>query len=407
MVKVDWIYRNIFTSYDMPAYLLLDTGGQVVRLKIYETYPGGTAVYIDDTVTNTNRSGTIILKVWDTNVHGNPPPAPAFYDLIVEVYDINNTLLEKKTLRYEYVASNTTIYLAKADTKTELVALINYVDSAGYFIQYYGSNISFYYDPNGYLEVVQNSGKYYGISKISKIASQPGTYTLYVNPADADGYVRIELDIVVTNDLLSMIYNAPLIGNVLSFLNWLGSQWINYNMVIASHILSYLGFSNFFIEKVEYFTTADNKPALRIIVRQDISPILVFVIGVVVGAVVAFIVSNTIRDITRSWAQVETTRALVDLYQQYVSLYGTVVDYCKTQQDPVRCINDVMSTITPPSTMATAVGQAVNQITNENNQLKTLMNIVIIGLVIVALFVLYQSGALSRIRGAVSGVLSK
>lgn len=402
LVKVSWIHQNIFTSYDIPAYILLDTEGKTVRLKVYETYDNITSVYIDDTATNTNRSGTIILKVWDTNQHGNPPSTPAFYDLIVEIYDTNNMLIETKTLKYEYVASNTTIHLVKADTKTELVALINYVDSQGYFIQYYGSNISFYYDPNGYIEVVQNSGKYYGISKVSKIASQPGSYTLYVNPADSDGYVRVEFDIVVTNDLLNAIYNAPLISNIMSFLMWLGANWINYNMVIASHILSYLGFSNFFIEKVEYFTTTDGKPALRIIARQDISPLLVFVAGVAVGAVVTFIISNVIRDITRSWAQIETTKSLTDLYQQYVSLYGTIVDYCKTQKDPEKCINDITSTITPPSTMATSVGQAVSQITNENNQLKTVLNIMIVGLVIVALFVLWQSGTLTKIAGAVS-----
>jgi tetrahydromethanopterin S-methyltransferase subunit B len=230
---------------------------------------------------------------------------------------------------------------------------------------------------------------------------------MYVNPPDPDGYIRMEFDIVVTNDLISAIYNAPLVGSVFNFLTWLGTKWISFKMVIASHILSFMGFSNFFIESVEYFTTADNKPALKIIVRQDISPLLILIIGVAVGAVVAFIASGVIRDITRSWAQVETTRALISVYNEYTSLTSTVLDYCKTQQDPAKCVNEIMSTLTPPSTMVNSVADALNKIQNENNQLKTLLYILIVGVIAVALFTLWRTGTLSRVAGAVSGVLSK
>ncbi|MCL7390203.1 MAG: hypothetical protein LZ173_09805, partial [Thaumarchaeota archaeon] len=188
MVKIDWSNRSVFTSYDMPAYLYLDTEGDTVRLKIYEVYGGITTVYIDDTATNTNRSGQMLVKIWDTSVHGSPPSAPAIYEITVEIYNINNELRESKKLKYKYVQSNTMLNFKRPDG-VDLIGIINFIDTQGFFIHYYGSTISFYYESNAYIEFLRQEGKYYYIGKVSKVVGSPGSYNVIVYPS-TDGYVH-------------------------------------------------------------------------------------------------------------------------------------------------------------------------------------------------------------------------
>jgi hypothetical protein len=99
-MRIDWAEKNIFMNYDEPARLVYDTEGATLRFKIYESWDSNQAIYLDDTITNTNRTGKGILNLWSTNPHGTPPTTTvSIYTVTVEVYDTSNKSIETKKLR--------------------------------------------------------------------------------------------------------------------------------------------------------------------------------------------------------------------------------------------------------------------------------------------------------------------
>jgi hypothetical protein len=373
MVKVDWATRNIYTSYDMPGYIYLDTENVQVRLKVYEVYDSTQAIYIDDTLTGTNRSGQQIIKIWNTNVHGNPSSTPAIYSVIVEIYDTNNKLIETRTLKYKYVSSNTVLFFKKQDN-TDLIGIINYVDSEGYFIHYYGGSISLYYDPNAYIEFLRQQGKYYFIGKLSRVIQSPGTYNVTITPSP-DGYVHYYIDIKIDNQLLSWIFNTPVISQFADFILWLNINVESYLLYVTSRLLERIGLMNYRIDKVE--VVSKSPFTLRIYLSQDISTALL--IGIIVGALAAgiligLIAGGYIVDIVYSIERIVALKITQETYNQYTDLVMKVIEFCNSKygnnpSDVQKCLDDLLSKINPPTT------STLNTITEIENLQKKIKEI--------------------------------
>jgi hypothetical protein len=340
----------------MPAYLYLDTEGDTVRLKIYEVYDGITAIYVDDTVTGTNRRGEMLVKIWSTNAHGSPPSTPAIYEITVEIYNTNNELRESKKLKYKYVQSNTMFNFKRPDG-ADLVGIINFVDTQGFFIHYYGSTISFYYEPNAYIEFLRQEGKYYYIGKVSRVVNSPGSYNVIIYPS-TDGYIHFYMDIKIDNELLRWVFNTPGVSQFIGFITWLNANVASFELYIASRLLEKMGLSDVRIDKVEVVST--NPFTIRIYMSQDPKPILVALaaIGIfAVGVLVGLIAGGYIVDIVYSVERMVALKVTERIYTEYTNLVSNIINYCMQSysNDPnavAQCINEILSKITPPTTSA-------------------------------------------------------
>ena len=396
MVKVEWSNRSIFTSYDMPAYLYLDTEGRTVRLKVYEEYEGGIAVYLDDTATGTDRAGQMLVKVWDTNVHGEPPTTPAIYEIVVEVYDTGNRLVESKRLRYKYVRSNTVLFFKKPDG-TDLIGIINYVDTQGFFIHHYGNAISLYYEADAYIEFLRQESKHYYIGKLGRVVSAPGAYNVIVYPS-RDGYIHFYMDIKITSDLLRWAFDTPGVSQFSEFILKLSAKATELAMYVASRILWKAGLSDVRIDKVEVVST--EPLVIRIHASQDAKAIALAVVVVgalAVGILVGLIAGGYVVDIVYSMERVVALKVTEQVYTQYTNLVSMVIDYCTrtysgNKEMIDKCIDELLSKITPPTISALNAIKEIEELQREIKKLqeeigmwKTL--VIIAAIIVVALII--------------------
>ncbi|MEM2262120.1 MAG: hypothetical protein QXK24_06685, partial [Ignisphaera sp.] len=225
MVKVSWVDKNIFTAYDMPAYITVDAG-YTHRLKVYESE---TIIYVDDTVTGTNRPATPYeVRVWETNPHGTPPQTPSIYNVYVDIFDTNNVLKERITLKYMYGAGKYSLNIVDENNNPFEAQIYYCVRTSGdvFVVNYYGSNISIV--DRGVndliIEIVRNkeNKKYY------MVALNPTLYTntvIRLSPRD-------KFIIKVTYDV-SMFNNIPILKDIYNFLMWLGTNVTNALLPIS------------------------------------------------------------------------------------------------------------------------------------------------------------------------------
>jgi hypothetical protein len=396
MVRVEWSNRSIYTSYDMPAYIYLDTEGDTVRLKVYEEYEGGTAIYIDDTATRTNRRGQLLIKIWDTNVHGTPPTTPAIYEVTVEIYDTANRLRSARKLRYKYVRSNTVLFFRSPDGRS-LVGIINYVDTQGFFIHAYGSSISLYYEGEAYIEFLRQESKHYYIGKLKRVVGTPGAYNVIIYPS-RDGYIHFYIDIKIDNELLRWIFNTPVISEFAGFIAQISLNIHGLSLYVASKILERAGLSDIVINKVEVVSTSPL--TIRIHASQDPKPLLkaVAVVGLLAfGLLAGLIAGGYIVDIVYSFERVVALKVTEQIYTQYSNLVAMIIDYCKNTYSGNneminKCIDELLSKITLPTVTAInavvdiqKIQEEIKKLRDEINMWKTL--VIVAAIIIVALII--------------------
>jgi hypothetical protein len=398
MVKVDWANRSVFTSYDMPAYIYLDAEREIVRLKVYEEYNDSIAIYIDDTATGTNRSGQMLVKIWDTNVHGSPPSTPTIYEVTVEIYDTGNRLREVKKLRYKYVRSNTVLFFKSPDGRS-LVGIINYADTQGFTIHAYGSSISLYYEADAYIEFLRQEGKYYYIGKLSRVIEAPGSYNVIIYPS-RDGYIHFYIDIKIDNDLLRWVFNTPSVSEFADFILQLSFKATGLTLYIATRILERAGLSDVRVDNVEVVSTSPL--VIRIYASQDPKTLLkaVIVVGLVaIGILIGLIVGGHVVDIVYSLERIVALEVSKQIYVQYTNLVAMIIDYCKNTYSGNnemidKCVNELLSKVTPPTMSAlnaiTEIEKIQKEIKKLQEEISMWKTLVIVAAIIIIAFMIAQ-----------------
>jgi len=390
MVKVVWAYKNIFMNYDEPAYITYDTEGATARFKIYETWDSNQAIYLDDTATNTNRSGKGVLQLWSENPHGTPPTGTiAVYEVIIEVYDTLNVLKQTLRLKYAYTRKDIVTINIKDEKNTDLPANIHYLmvyNNEGFFKTYYGATMTLPSPPEpskAYLEIlrIKDSLKYYMIDRFDRIATAPGTYNVSIKPRDK---IVTYFDVEINNTVINTLMSIPGLSYVTSFLFNITLQLYNYGLVIGNYIKDLLGLRDYYVVKVE--KVSDSPLVLRFYYETDIAPILVvLILGLAIaGTVIAWIITAGIRDIRVAEITYETQKLITESYNQYIALKSKVLDYCKEQPDPAKCNTEIMSTITPPPISNNNAKENQDDLTKTIETLKSFLILAIVVGVVLA-----------------------
>jgi hypothetical protein len=392
MVKVDWIYRNYFPAYDTPAWIMVDTQGQTVKLKIYDSV----TTYIDDTISGTTRSGQFMLQIWSTNPRGNINNL--ITDILhIDVYNTSNSLVERKTLNYVYgrAVKYITFYYPDGYLASPLGVWVGNYDHIPVFGTVNGNVIGLPIT-RGLIEVYEydelRRGKFYYIGKIENISDR---ITL-IGPAER---FDVTLRIRVTRDVLGFLFDIPGFNYVAGFIDYFFAQFVArpmsfaYSLVTA--IMNRIGI-NLPAKKIDVDGTD-----ILVTYEQDIA-VEVLVFFALVGLVGLYYLTQIVHDISvaiTAQAEAERDKAIAQTYQNVVQqqqqTLQTALDYASQINDPQerdKAITQVLSSpLVNPSNYTSGLGTALQQANTQNQQtqqqleqMKTLMYIAI-GVAIVSL----------------------
>jgi len=390
-MRIDWAEKNIFMNYDEPARLVYDTEGATLRFRIYETWDSNQAIYVDDTATNTNRTGKGILDLWSTNPHGTPSSTTVnIYTITIEVYDASNRLLETRKLSYAYTRKGVTYIYVKDENNQDLIAQINYVtvyNNDRYFRTYSGTFITIPYPDNptqSYLEILSvksRDRKYYMIDRFDRIGTGAGTYNIKLAPRDK---IIVYMDVTITNDIITKLMSIPGLNYVTSFLINLGINILNFGLVIGNYIRELLGLKDYYVVKAEKIS--DNPLVIRFYYRTDIAPLLAVIIlgSIICGTIITWVIATAIRDMRVAEMTYETQKVITERYTQYTKLVDKVIDFCKTQPDSQKCYNEIIPTITQPNTGSDEAKNTQDSLTATIETLKQFLYIAVVIAVILA-----------------------
>jgi len=386
VVRVAFSGRNIFRAIDEPAYLYVDTEGRTVRLKVYEYIEETTAIYIDDTVTGTNRTGVLELQLWSTNPHG-PPPSTwwGLYDVIVEVYDTENKLIERRLLGYAYTNYNPkTVEFRdeKGSYVTGAVAYYVLLDGKVYYIIDHSAMLVFPapppgYETRGYVEFTSFNPKFYYMDRLDRILKAIGEASgiaITVRPMD-----RVTVAVEYDLSALSALVNVPIIGEFIKFILWLGVNAVNYGLVIGEWLLRRLGVGGWMPVGCELVSTSP--VVIRIYYETDVSPLVVaIVLGAIAGAV---LLALFIRDMYVKGKEYEYRALLAETYRQYYEIVSKVWEYAKTQPNPTEVYTKVVSQIPVPQTNVPNAKEETDSLSKTIEQLKAIVVLVIVAAIAV------------------------
>jgi len=370
-MEVRWVHRNYFHAYDVPAYILVDSGNLTVRLKVYDDL----GQYIDDTVTGTNRSGRFTIKVWDTNPHAIG--APKVIPLFVEIYDTANNLIERHTLSYVYGYAVRTIEFRYPDGSpaTAQWAYVCHFNGVTVFNTGTSSTMPLPAN-NGVAEAfaysVVRGGKFYSAFKID---TSPNTVIL-LGPSDR---FIVRLKVKYTPPSFARLFGVPGFDYLDDFLGKFYGAFITnpalYFAHVASATLQRLGVN------LPLVGISSDGEYIYIDYEQDIAW------EVVVFALIAFVIAlpgivEIIHDITTmvsTYTQAERDKYVSDTYRQVMEQYSNtlnrVMDYVNSIQDPnerMRAFNQIMtSPLTNPSNYYSGLTTVVRQKDEEVEKLRT------------------------------------
>jgi len=392
MVKVEWLYTNYFANYDQPAWIMVDTAGQTVRLKIYDSVGS----YVDDTLSGTNRTGQFMLRVWTTNPRGNI--SNLITDILhIDVYDTSNRLIDKKTLSYVYgrYVKQITFYYPDGFTATPLVVWGGDFNGIPVFGQITTSTVALPVTSGlieAYVYSAIRGGKFYFIGRIEKVTDR---ITL-IGPGER---YDVTLRIRVTRDVLSFLFNIPGFEHVAGFIDYFFAQFVArpmsfaYSLVTA--IMNRIGIT-LPAKKIDVDGTD-----ILVTYEQDIA-LEVAVFFALVGLVGLYYLTQIVHDISvtmTAQAEAEKAKAIAQTYENVVkqqeNTLKTALEYASQIQDPVerdKAISQILSSpLVNPSNYTSGLGTALQQANTQSQQLqqqmdqmKTMMYIAV-GVAIVAL----------------------
>jgi len=391
-VRIDWAEKNIFMNYDEPSKIVYDTEGQTIRLKIYETWDSNQAIYLDDTLTGTNRTGKGIIELWSTNPHGTPSTTVVnIYFVIVEIYDTSNRLIETRKLSYAYTRKGVTTLNVKDENNNDLVAQINYItiyNNERFFKTYYGSSLTVFYPispEKTYVEVLKvmsKDKKYYLLDRLDRIAPTSGTYNIILKPRDE---IIIYIDVELSNTVITTLMSIPGLSYLTSFLLSLGTTLFNYGLTIGNYVRRLLGLEDYYIVRAE--KVSDSPPIIRLYYRTDIAPVVVvLVLGLAIcGTIITWVIANAIRDMRVAELSYETQKVITERYTEYTRFITKVWEWAQTQPDPSKAFNEIVTNITPPPTPTDEAKNTIDPLTSTIDTLKNFLIMAVIIAVVIAI----------------------
>jgi hypothetical protein len=386
VVRVAFSRKNIFRAIDEPAYLYVDTEGRTVRLKVYEQIEETTAIYLDDTATGTDRTGVFEVQLWSTNPHG--PPSTTWwylYDVVVEVYDTENRLIERRLLGYAYTSySPKTVEFRdeRGNYVTGAVAYDVVIDGKVYYILDHGAKLTFpapppEYETRGYLEFTSFNPKFYYVDRLDRILRAIGGATglaVTVRPMDSVT-VAMEYDLSALNALV----DVPIIGEFIKFILWLGVNAVNYGLVIGEWFLKRLGISGWMPVGCELVSTSP--VVIRVYYETDVSPLVVaLILGIIAGTV---LLALFIRDMYVKGKEYEYRALLAEVQRQYYEIVSKAWEYARTQPSPSETFTKVVSQIPTPQTNVSNAKEETDSLTKTIEQLKAIVVLVIVAAIVV------------------------
>ena len=360
---VEFAIANIVSSIDQPLWLWvknpLDTQYQ---LKVYERTETGIIIYIDDPTTGTVRQGDQLVKLYDTNPHGDPTSTEQIFNVIVEVYE-GGRMVYSKTLQYLFVANDTTVYF-KDENGATIMANATYVDPRGFFKNAYVNAFGFKYNPNAYVEFYTESPKRYLISRLDHIIQQPGTYNIILKTVSKTQFI-VYVDV---NTYIQAFYKySPPLPD------WLSLIKLIYPYVLASQIQRQMGLEHATILKAEYNS---NTGQIVIVFETDPVPTLptLVALGVAIaGLIIGLMIANVVKDIMMYQAQAKYYELVETIYTQYYQAVQSKYEFCSKQADPVKCAQLIDSVMQVPTIPAPGAKGAVDE---QNDIIKQLQNII-------------------------------
>jgi len=391
MVKVEWVYTNYFANYDQPATIYVDTAGQTIKLKIYDSV----TTYVDDTISNTTRSGQFMLQVWSTNPRGNINNL--ITDVLhVEIYDANNVLIEHKSLNYVYgqYVKQITFYYPDGYTATPIAVWSGVYNGIPVFGQYNATVIDLPIT-SGIIEAYAYSethgGKFYYMGRLENVADK---ITL-LGPSDR---FDVTWRISVTKDLLGFLFNIPGFDYVSKYIDYFFAQFIaqpaSYAYSIVTAIMNRLGI-NLPVKSIQ----VDGSDIL-ITYEQDIMwEMVVFL--VIAGVIALPYIAQIVHDISvaiTTQSETDRDKYIAQVYQNVVQQQQQTIQqalqYASTIQDPTerqKAISQILSSpLVNPSNyysgLSTALQQAntTTQQQSQNTSQSNMMLYLAIGVAIVA-----------------------
>jgi len=280
LTKWNWVW-----SEAIPLYLHYDFGDKNYRLKVFEE----TVVYVDDTATGTNRTGTGEVKLYDAYPFAIPLSLTR-RSLTVEIYDANNA--KRRTLTLDYYVGGPRIYVSYRDARTN-TPIIGY------------TTVLCQIDPplfteavDSYIEVPRSipmliefrglDAKYYDIRRIT-----PTTHTA-ISVTQSDVY-DVEIMARIDLDLMKRLFYETAVSPTVS--QYAYSQLPNrpdIQYLLATRLLRELK-----ITAPIKNAWLDSNYVLHIIVEQDIIPILkaiIIAMAVITGVISASYIASKYID---------------------------------------------------------------------------------------------------------------
>lgn len=338
MVNLWFWRRSIYTSPDTPAYLFIDIDpGVNIRLKCYE----GNVIYIDDTITSTNRARGLV-QIWTTNP--NPLPAiPIARAVMCEIYDTSNNLIKRQRLWYLY---------------GQRIRRISFVDennnpiSVDYCVAYsytkeqhfyecgsgYGVDDALANEPRAIIEAFTYlGGKRYFIATENALPS--GDIAIIMRQGEKF-YVRVRY--LITLSTLNSLFNSPIITYPAQFiLNNMGFIAANVAGYFASAFSQLVGIS---LPIVSFsISSTGGDWVLEVVYEQSIAPLLLIAIaagaaGLIAGLFLSGVIQSIVSDVTYTVRYVSYAEA----QQQRASLIQKAFEYCGNDR---QCLNEVISVL--------------------------------------------------------------
>lgn len=361
MIDVKFYERNVFTAYDMPAYLIVKSDVSFM-LKAYE----GSTVYIDDTLTGTVRqAGTVIVKLWDTNPHGDPSVGRGIYTVTVELYDTSGSLQLEKKLKYLYDVAAYVVtfkdesgYDLAVDTTIILVR-----GSDAFYVRYFGSTVSIPTADKMVIEAYRSKDN----RKYMYVAVNPPLSTNTVVKLTPNAYNAVT--VVYDLSKLSWLSYVPGSSLFIQFALWASTR-IPY--IIADWISRQLGITNPIVDvKVDgnyLYVTYENDPV-------PILAVIVYLAELFAWAFVAYLLVQAFT----AYITYEVQKLATEQSKQYYDAQRLVLQYAQEKGLSPQETQQLMQQMKPPQVSSTAAEQMSNTI----EQLKQMLLIAIGGAVVI------------------------
>jgi hypothetical protein len=263
--------------------LYYDFGDKRYRIKAYEE----TATYVDDTATNTDRTGAGEIKLYDYYPF-TIPASLTRRSITVEIYSTSNTKLKTLTLDY-YAGSNyITVNYKDARTNTYVTGNITAICKTDppLFIDATGSSIAVPQNTPTIIEFRGATAKYYDIRTIT-LTSNATVLVTQADTYDVEIVIKIDLDL-----MKRLLYETTVSPTVSQYIYSQLPNRPDLQYLLATRLLRELGATAPI--KNAYLDSSYN---LHIIVTQDIIPLLPLIIKgllVIGGLIIAYLIVKSL-----------------------------------------------------------------------------------------------------------------